>query len=45
MFTDGVLYIGADKTLASGTFFSGFIDDVRIYNQALTAEEITALAQ
>ncbi|MGB2861896.1 MAG: LamG-like jellyroll fold domain-containing protein [Sedimentisphaerales bacterium] len=26
-------------------FFSGLIDDVRIYNKALSAEEIAALAQ
>ena len=30
------LYIGADKNLGAGTFFSGLIDDVRIYNVALT---------
>jgi len=39
------LYIGVDKNFTPGTLFSGFIDDVRIYNQALTAEEITTLAQ
>jgi serine/threonine protein kinase/Tol biopolymer transport system component len=39
------LYIGAGQTLDVGTFFSGLIDDVRIYNKALSAEEITALAQ
>jgi len=42
---DGGLYIGADKTLGTGTFFSGLLDDVRIYDVALSAEEITALAQ
>jgi len=42
--SDGGLYIGASKDLEAGTFFSGMIDDVRIYNQALTAEEIEALA-
>ena len=42
---DGGLYIGANKTLDAGTFFSGMIDDVRIYNQALSADEIAALAQ
>jgi hypothetical protein len=42
---DGGLYIGAGKTLETGTFFSGLIDDVRIYNQALDAEEIMALAE
>jgi CubicO group peptidase (beta-lactamase class C family) len=41
----GGLYIGADKTRGAGTFFSGLIDDVRIYNEALTAEEIAALVQ
>ena len=43
--SDGGLYIGADKTLEAATFFSGLIDDVRIYNVALSAEEIVALAQ
>ncbi|HUT47161.1 MAG TPA: LamG-like jellyroll fold domain-containing protein, partial [Sedimentisphaerales bacterium] len=41
---DGGLYIGAGKNLDVGTFFSGLIDDVRIYNVALTAEEIGELA-
>jgi len=41
----GGLYIGAGKTLDAETFFSGLIDDVRIYNQALTPEEIAALAK
>jgi len=43
--SDGGLYIGASKDLDTASFFSGFMDDVRIYNQALTTEEITALAQ
>jgi Tol biopolymer transport system component len=43
--SDGGLYIGASKELESASFFSGFIDDVRIYNQALSAEEIAALAK
>jgi Tol biopolymer transport system component len=42
--TDG-LYIGAGQTLNTASFFSGLIDDVRIYNAALTAEQIAALAQ
>ena len=42
--SDGGLYIGASKDLDAGTFFSGMIDDVRIYDVALTAEEIEALA-
>ena len=43
--SDGGLYIGASKDLDAGTFFSGFMDDVRIYNQALTVKEIETLAQ
>ncbi len=41
----GGLFIGASKDLDAATFFSGLIDDVRIYDVALTAEEIAALAQ
>jgi subtilisin family serine protease len=40
----GGLYIGAGKTLEATSFFSGLIDDVRIYNAALKAEQIKALA-
>jgi len=43
--SDGGLYIGASKDLDADTLFSGFIDDVRIYNQALSAEEIETLAK
>jgi hypothetical protein len=39
------LYIGAGKNLEAGTFFSGLIDDVRIYNVALSAEKIATLTQ
>ena len=42
--SNGGLHIGASNNLEAGTFFSGLIDDVRIYNQALSAEEIEALA-
>jgi Tol biopolymer transport system component len=42
---DGSLYLGAGKTLDAGTFFSGMIDDVRIYNVALTLEQINSLSQ
>jgi len=31
----GGLYLGAGSTLTSGTFFSGLIDDVRIYNRVV----------
>ncbi len=41
----GGLYIGAGANLGSGSFFSGMIDDLRIYETALGAEEIAALAQ
>ncbi len=34
--SDGGLYLGASKNLEAGTFFSGLIDDVRIYNRAIT---------
>jgi hypothetical protein len=30
------LYIGAGKAMAPGTYFSGLIDDVRIYNRAVS---------
>ncbi|MCP4612478.1 MAG: hypothetical protein GY845_27585 [Planctomycetes bacterium] len=34
--SDSGLYIGCGKAMESGTFFSGLIDDVRIYNRAVT---------
>ncbi|MCK4795329.1 MAG: hypothetical protein KAV87_66985 [Desulfobacteraceae bacterium] len=37
--------MGTDKDRESLTFFSGPIDDVRIYNRALSEEQITALSQ
>ncbi len=43
--SSGGLYFGAEKTLGPGTFFSGLIDDVRIYNNVLSAEEIAVLAK
>jgi len=39
------LYFGTGKAMEPGTFWSGLIDDVRIYNVALSAERIAALAQ
>jgi len=42
---DGGMYIGAGKNLEAGTFFAGLIDDVRVYNKVLSAEEIASLAQ
>jgi Tol biopolymer transport system component len=43
--SDGGLHMGSDKTLGAGTLFSGLIDDVRIYNVALSTDKIAALAQ
>ena len=40
----GGLHIGAGKDLQPGTFWPGLIDDVRIYNRALSAEDIARLA-
>ncbi len=33
--SDAGLYIGAGKNLEPGSFFSGLIDDVRIYDRAV----------
>ena len=41
----GGLYFGADEILDATSFFSGLIDDVRLYNNVLSAEQIAALAQ
>jgi hypothetical protein len=43
--SDGGLHIGASKDLEGGSFFSGLIDDVRIYRRVLSQQEISALAQ
>ena len=43
--SDGGLHIGTGKNLEAGSFWSGLIDDLRIYNQALNAEEIERLAR
>lgn len=37
------LYIGAREPQSSAHFYTGAVDDLRIYNRALTADEITAL--
>ncbi|MHC4540617.1 MAG: LamG-like jellyroll fold domain-containing protein [Planctomycetota bacterium] len=34
--SDGGLYLGAGRTLDTASFFSGLIDDVRIYDRAVT---------
>jgi sugar lactone lactonase YvrE len=42
--SSGGLYIGAGQDLDAASFFSGLIDDVRIYNQALSPEDIEGMA-
>ena len=42
---DGGLYFGAGKTLDATSFFTGLIDDIRIYDRALSAEEVAELAR
>lgn len=39
------LYLGCGKAMEVGTYWSGMIDDVRIYNQALTTQQIVVLTQ
>jgi len=41
---DGGLHFGAGNALDAGSFWFGLIDDVRIYDYALSAEEIDELA-
>jgi L-ascorbate metabolism protein UlaG (beta-lactamase superfamily) len=43
--SDGGLHFGASQNLDTAALFSGLIDDVRIYNIALTEKEIEALVQ
>jgi len=43
--SDAGLYIGAGSNLDPGTFWSGLIDDVRIYNHTLSTEQIEELAR
>jgi hypothetical protein len=43
--SDGGLYIGAGKALEEGSLFSGLMDDIRIYNVALSVKEIEELAR
>ena len=42
--SDGGLYFGAGKTLDAAGFWTALIDDVRIYERALSAEEVAVLA-
>ena len=41
----GGLTIGAGGNLEIGSLFSGLIDDVRVYETALSLEEIAALTE
>lgn len=41
----GGFYIGTGKAMEPGTYFSGLIDDVQIYDRALNPEQIAELAQ
>ena len=43
--SSGGLYFGAGKHLDVGSFFSGLIDDIRIYPLTLNAEEIQNLVR
>jgi glucose/arabinose dehydrogenase len=43
--SDGGLYFGAGKNLDAPSFWAGLIDDVRIYDVALGADEIARLAE
>ena len=43
--SDGGLHIGAGKGLEAASLWLGLIDEVRIYNQALSAAEIEELAR
>jgi hypothetical protein len=43
--SDGSLYIGVDKNLEPSSFFSGLLDDIRIYNRALTTKQIETLSK
>jgi hypothetical protein len=42
--TDGVVRIGKSPWSGTGFFFEGLIDDVRIYDYALSAAEVASLA-
>jgi hypothetical protein len=43
--SNGGLYFGVGPALQTGTFWSGLIDDVRIYDAVLSAEEVAELAR
>ena len=41
---DGDLLIGVENNLGPNTFWSGLIDDIRVYGQALSEDDIAVLA-
>jgi hypothetical protein len=41
----GDLYFGAGKGLEPESFWSGLIDDVHIYNEALSPDDVAALVR
>ena len=43
--SDGGLHLGAGKSLNAGTFWAGLLDDVRIYNVALSPAELEQIAR
>jgi len=43
--SNGGLYFGAGPARAAGAFWSGLIDDIRIYDEVLSAEEVAELAR
>ena len=43
--SNGGLYFGVSQMLEPGSFFSGLIDDIRIYDELLSAEEVADLAR
>ncbi len=45
VYSNGGLYFGASKMLDAASFFTGLIDDVRIYDRALSAEEVAELGR
>jgi hypothetical protein len=43
--SNGGLYFGAGSMLEQNTFFSGLIDDIRVYDEVLSTEEVADLAR
>lgn len=43
--SEGGLYFGVGRNLEQGSFFSGLIDDIRVYPLALNGEQIAALGR